>query len=333
MDLTATRRDLEAASLDPHEFFGDEPDATYRGLAKELHPDRYPNDPVMQAEATSLFTKLGELQSRLSGPCETIASPKREYSVRSALGKGDLCDILFAKSGAERFVIKRPFVTAEAANNLLAKEREVLEQLIEASTDGHFAKYVPHPVETFTIGKQRLCAYQYEDGFTVADEIMRRVGPLDGRHVAWMLRRLLTALGYSHQTGWVHGAPVPAHLLFSPANHGLCLIGWLHAVKFGKPLSCVPATSKAWYPAEAKTEATPATDIYLAAKTAIRLSGGDPLTNESPLPAKFQAFLKGCLLESPRMRPSDAWRVHDELAEVLESVYGPPKFVELCLEK
>jgi len=74
-------------------------------------------------------------------------------------------------------------------------------------------------------------------------------------------------------------------------------------------------------------------DIYLAAKSLVYLSGGNPLCNTIPerIPADIRRFVRGCLLESPDMRPQDAWELHDEFSRLLEEVYGPPRYHRLVM--
>ncbi|MCA9070766.1 MAG: hypothetical protein KDA84_17670, partial [Planctomycetaceae bacterium] len=133
--------------------------------------------------------------------------------------------------------------------------------------------------------------------------------------------------------GWVHGAVLPPHLLFHAENHGLQLVGWIHAEKKDTALKVAPQRFKEWYPPECqkKHPTTPSVDIYLAAKSLIYLAGGDPVANQMPsqIPAKLQQFVKGCLLESPRMRSQDAWKVRQEFGDLLEGLYGPPAFHDL----
>ena len=62
-------------------------------------------------------------------------------------------------------------------------------------------------------------------------------------------------------------------------------------------------------------------------------SGGDPLDDAIPdrIPADIRRFVRGCLLESPGMRPQDAWELHHEFSELLEGIYGPPKYHRLAI--
>ena len=150
-----------------------------------------------------------------------------------------------------------------------------------------------------------------------------------------MFNRVLEVLGFVHHQGWIHGAVLPPHLLFHSANHGLQLIGWTHSQPLGHALQFAPRRYKSWYPAECHRRggATPATDIHLAAQSMIWMAGGDPLTGFIPdhIPLALSLLLLRCREPSSWRRPQDAWTLHAEFRELLEDVYGPPRFVHLHL--
>src|SRR6202035_3882791 len=139
---------------------------------------------------------------------------------------------------------------------------------------------------------------------------------LDSRHVAWIFKRLLTVLGFSHRHNTVHGAVLPCHVMIHAAGHGLLLVGWGQSVTTGRRIRTVPARYRDWYPAEVQNEraAGPATDLFLAARCLVYLAGGDPVTNRMPeaVPLPMRRFLATCLLESARMRPDDAWALLED---------------------
>jgi hypothetical protein len=88
-----------------------------------------------------------------------------------------------------------------------------------------------------------------------------------------------------------------------------------------------------WYPPEVQKQqaALPGTDLFLAARCLIYLAGGDPVRDRMPdaVPAPLRRFVRACLLEGVHMRPGDAWKLQDELDELLHGLYGPPKFLDL----
>lgn len=258
-----------------------------------------------------------------------IISPKRTYEVSPAFASGDLCDVHKATSGNAEYLLK--ITRVPKAEPLMAKEFSVLELLHKKSGGQVYGEYFPEPVESFAHKKQHINAYIFRDGYYTAEQILdRHHKGLDGKHLGWMFNRVLEALGFVHQQGFVHGAVLPPHLLFHAESHGLLLTGWIHAEKANTTIKVVPERYKDWYPPECqkKHPVTPSVDIYLAAKSLIYLAGGDPVLNTLPeyIPPKLQRFIKGCLLESPSMRSQNAWEVRQEFGQILEALYGPPTF-------
>src|SRR5262249_53155443 len=131
------------------------------------------------------------------------------------------------------------------------------------------------------------------------------------------------------------GALLPCHALTDAADHGLELVGWGRSVAVGQRIRTVPARYQAWYPAEVQHQrpASPATDLFLAARCLVYLAGGDPVTNWMPetVPPPMRRFLQTCLLGNAALRPDDAWALLEDFDELLHALYGPPTFHELTL--
>lgn len=257
----------------------------------------------------------------------TVRSPIRTYEVLINLGTGDLCDVFSACADGRPYVLKMPCVGD--CDSLLDKEQAVLKQLHEQSDS--YSAYFPRPVEMFRVGDRHCSVFDMESEYVLASEMLERYPHgLDGRHIAWIFNRMLEALGFVHKCGWIHGAVLPPHLLFDPESHGLRLIGWTHVERLHARLHVVPRRFKSWYPPECyrREAATRATDIYLAAKSVVWLAGGDPLASTMPthVPVELRSFVERCLADSPAERPQDAWKLHEEFKELLETLYGPPGF-------
>ncbi len=332
MDLNELQNLLDTAQC-VEDLFGTDIAAGFRRLARICHPDQFPAGSHDAQWASALFKRLGDWRQRASERTRRrVVSPQRAYRVERFVASGDWCDVHRASSGGEDFLLKIP--RRLGGNNLLAKEREVLEQLNERSGTDLYARYFPAPRETFRDGERRINVFAWREGYFTAEQIRARYpAGLPGHHLAWAFRRILEALGYVHQQGWIHGAVLPPHLLFHAQEHGLQLVDWIHAQRRGLVVDLVPDRFKAWYPGECRRKlgAVPATDIYLAAKSLVYLSGGDPIQGTFPatVPDRLQRFWTGCLLESPAMRPQDAWKLYDEFSELLEDLYGPPRYYPL----
>ena len=168
-------------------------------------------------------------------------------------------------------------------------------------------------------GDRRATVFPWREEFVSADQVLRDEGPYDSYELGWIFDSLLEALGYVHRAGWTHGAVLPPHILLDRTNQRLLLLGWIHAERQAAPLRVVARRFKDWYPLECQRRrtATPATDIYLAAKCMVMLAGGTPPFDHVPpqLPVEMRRLMAACLLESQRMRPQDAWQLRQEIAD------------------
>jgi serine/threonine protein kinase len=251
------------------------------------------------------------------------------FTLFGLLGEGDSADVHLARAddGEPLYVVKVSRLPAGRA--ALEAERAALTRLLAAAGDTTYRRYLPDLVESLALNDgppKRVNVFQYRPGFFTLEQVHARHPALDGRHLAWIFKRLLTVLGFAHRQGIVHGAVLPCHALIHPGDHGLQLVGWGQSVASGRPLAVIPPRYRDWYPPEALTNrpASPATDLLLAARCLTYLAGGT-------MPAPMRRFVSTCLLEAPRMRPGDAWELLDEFDELLRRLYGPPTFHPLTL--
>jgi hypothetical protein len=267
-----------------------------------------------------------------------VTSPKRTYTLRQLLAVGDVADVhLAAGPTGSQYTLKVSRVPE--GRSRLDNERKVLTYLLTRAGDTTYLKYLPTLAESFLVRDgtdKRVNVFLHEPGFYTLEQVHEQHPTLDGRHLAWIFKRLLTVLGFCHGRGTLHGAVLPSHVMIHPANHGLQLVGWGQSVESGEPITALSTRYRTWYPAEVrrKQPATAATDLFLAARCLVYLAGGDPVANRMPdtVPAPLERFVSTCLLEGARMRPNDAWVLHDELDDLLRELYGPPKFHELIMQ-
>lgn len=304
------------------------------------HPDLHPGDD----QAKKLFNQLGELADEARKPKVSLKGAKRQYILRRRLAVGDGADVYLASSGEHtppEYIAKVARVDGAAA--LLEHERTVLTKIIAA---GHaspklttYTYYFPTVVESIA----------FRDGFAKrANIFLRSPGHytlrqikeqypygLGGRHLAWIFKRLLTAVGFAHRQGVAHTSIVPEHILIDHENHGLQLLDWIHSTDLGHVTKTISGQYRDWYPKEVleKQPVLPGTDLWMAAKCMIYLGGGDVKTGKMPrtTPAGLQRYFRACLLESPSMRPHDAWKFLDDVTEELGKIYGKPRFMKLVL--
>jgi hypothetical protein len=292
--------------------------------------------PVLQLQAA-----VKEAQPKVTPV--TLKSPQRTYTLLTLLGVGDVSDVYLADGGSdvgrvsETLYVLKVSRTPEG-NILLDNERRALTELCSAAGDTTYRKYLPTLAEHFTVKdklSKRVNAFLHEPGWYTLEKVHEQHPVLDGRHLAWIYKRLLTVLGFCHGQNRVHGAVLPCHVLLHAADHGLQLVGWGQSVQTGRPIRTLSKCYTSWYPPEVRDRkaAGPSTDLFLAAKCLNYLAGGDPVRDRVPetVPAPLRGLLEACLLEGARMRPNDAWGLTDELDKLLRGLYGPPKFYPLTM--
>jgi hypothetical protein len=291
--------------------------------------------------------KLFELLSRLvdgdwpDDRSADVAAPGNEadgiYVLERRLAAGDVADIHLGRIENDptdaSYLVK--VARDKPGSRRLDNEQRTLANLHAEAGDTTYRKYLPAPVESFATDGIRANVFLYEPGFFTLEQVHEQHPALDGRHLAWIFKRLLTVLGFVHRQEAIHAAVLPCHVLLEAANHGLRLVGWGQSVELGQPIAATASPYAGWYPREVleREAAGPATDIYMAAKCVVYLAGGDVPRNRMPdsVPTEMRRFIRTCLFDGIQMRPDDAWALLDEFDELLQRLYGPPRFHELTL--
>lgn len=313
----------------------------YRELVTLAHPDR---NPTQTAAASAAFTLLHrwyetaqqQLAQGVYGarPQLQASTAQRQYSGYATDLRGDLCDLFSAEADGAAVLLKA--ARNPRNNDLLQAEVRALRRL-ERATAGqvvraHFPTLVEHFVLRDAAGSQRqVNVLRRERGTASLAEVLRTYPQgLDPRDAAWMFNRILAALGVAHAQGLVHGALTPEHVLIRPADHNGVLIDWCYSVPAGGQIAAICKPYADDYPPEvpARQPATPATDLYMAARCMLRLLGaaGDPARLPAHVPAPVAALLRACLIPAPQRRPADAWELFDDFQALQQRLYGPRTF-------
>jgi hypothetical protein len=325
---------IACSDLFPHDLKAD-----YRRLANLCHPDRFLPGPD-QVRAQEVFQRLQERyeQASLQTSLRFVQSPQREYVAEELLGRGDLADVYLALAEDQRYVLKvcRP----SGGEGLLVSEFRTLRSLTGRSAKLSYRHYLPTPVESFIAlwegAPARINVFQHQSGLQTLESIRRQCATgLAAPHLAWLFKRLLVVAGLAHECGSVHGGILPPHALVRTEGHGLMLVDWTQSVGMGCRLRVIPTLYRAWYPPEVlnREPATAATDIYLVGKCLLYAAGGDPVAETWPntVPVAMREFVNTCLYPLSRMRPQNAWRLHDEFDALLDRLFGLPQYHPLKL--
>ena len=314
--------------------------AAWRRIAREVHPDRHPacvaNAQAAFVKATTLRrhaeTKIrsGTYGDRRAPPAPTvITTRRRSYTVGDLVAHGDLCDVYATDFDGVPAVLK--IARSAADSDLVEREADTLRRIWpHDEPEEKFFRYLPRVLDSITVDDRRANVMpRFDSHVSLAELLEMYPDGLDFRDVVWMTKRLLVVLGFIHRQGVVHGAVLPQHVLVHPVNHGARLIDFCYAANDGTK---VPAMGRAFRDLVApeipkKQPASPATDIYMAAKCALALLG----TTDAPAP--IRQFFQTCTVSHPARRPDDAWKLHEEFDGLLLRLVGKPTYRPLELRK
>jgi len=267
-----------------------------------------------------------------------ITTAAATYQLTTTLARGDIATVYGGHTRGTQQPVALKLADQSSDNDLLQHEARVLGLLVAepSKTSLHFAP----PRDQLRTADGRLgTVFDHLDGFDltqVRDRCRRRGEPgLAPRHVIWVLRRVLAALGWAHKHGILHGNLDPAHILVRPHDHMVWLIDWCWAVvnpaKTGQGWK---AANELYSPPEvaARGRPTPASDLYALGKCAIHVVGGDPATKTLPdMDPKLARFLRYLCVESQGGRPQDAWELYQYVERLREQLWGEHEFVPLEL--
>ena len=264
------------------------------------------------------------------------------YRVIGRIAQGESTDVFLAERAhpiTERVILKA--LRAAADKDLLDREWEALAALHASDEQGsaEFARRLPAPVARGRIeggGERFAQMMRATSGFIDTFEDVGRAHPegVDGRHAAWMWRRILELLGWVHRCGWAHGAILPAHLVVHAHDHGVMLVGWSCATRLGAraPLPVVNEAHRQIYPEALLRGAPPsaATDIAMSARCIARVLGGSPARLPTSVPEPLRSLVARHA-SADDGRTLDAWDILRDVAAAARAAYGAPRYHRLSM--
>jgi hypothetical protein len=353
-ELRLTHKKLREARC-PEDVFGLGDHSTlrevYRRLTKIVHPDQNPLDPENAKDAMHLLaTRWSQTLERLKNGTygqwilDTIFSLQTRiglYEAKVKIADGEISTLY---EGTIRRESKDPKVSYQEVilkvvgepkhNDFMDRETQVIKAIRE---DRHvkplLLSTVPDPIEQFRAQYRRVNAYVAPHGVYSAKEILAEYPHgIDPRDMVWMWKRALSTVGLVHANGYLHGALLPQHVMFDIENHGVYLVGWTSAVRLAEHdrIRLIDPTQEHFYPPEVIQKKRPlaSTDLFMLANVMLQLLGGDVASNKMPsgVPPKMAEFLQGCLTVQTKSRLDNAWALHSQINDHLESWFGPRKF-------
>lgn len=300
----------------------------FRRLARAVHPDMYPdNEKDVAQKAFVKLSLLWEKYQTLNSPdkgseSNTIVTRRAKYTLGESFSTKGVFSRYNASydDGHESCQI---LITKSPKNSDLASSYSQALKTLKQEVPENFRGFYPELIEAFKYRTpdntdHPAIVQSIPGGFVPFSEILR-VYPqgIGGRDIAWIFKRVLTALGNAHDVGLVHGAATLNSFWIDAEKHGVILSEWQHSVTLNEPLKIIDTHYKEDYPQSVfdKEPANHHADIYVAAKMMNRL-----LRDDTPKPLRI--FFKSCLT----VKNLDAKHLLREFDYLLERMYGKPKY-------
>lgn len=251
-----------------------------------------------------------------------------ELTLTKKLTEGDIAEIHEGEYGGERVIVK---TAMDAANNdLIFGEAAMLSRLLPSEYDPNilpslediakmqFSAYLPRHVATSVDDQGReYNVLKPLDGLYPLSQIVADLGPLNAKDLAWIWRRVLTAIGHVHRQGIVHAAIYPEHIMIEPTQHGVVLIDWCYAREIGQPAVAYISKYHDSLPREIlrKRGLTSGTDVKMATQAMLSV------VDQGSLPPVLKSFTQACM-----NGVEDAWLCKEKFDVLIERQWGKRTF-------
>ena len=273
-----------------------------------------------------------------------VSSGERHWAVEQLLAQGEFADVY----NARRARCPTELVTLKILRDgcdpaAFENEWTVLQSLQNSKAAGAatFLRRIPQPVLHGTLsdgiwGGRSFSIFRRAHGFQHTFEAVRQAYPagIAAQASIWVWRRILETLSFLHNSGVIHGAVVPAHLLVQDNEHGVRLVGYGHAALEHEKLSAIPQEDQDFYPAGVYPglKMSPALDIIMSARCMSFILGGDP--HAAALPSGVPQPLADYIRQAAGADPTGfnavtAWKMREELGQISDRVFGPPRFLPI----
>lgn len=352
--------DVFGSLLDPEKKMGIREilERKFKGLSETADPERYnmsPDDIEIARDITYKLLRFYEQAKRrldqdIYGSHDRPRQPmkpgrpifktkKRDYYLGDPIAEGSISTVhegecITGDEFANRVAIK--IANDPGDNELLLREMRTLRILhaSERNQRRHLATLLDHFMTSD--GRMGLIfRHLLEDGYdlcAIRESPLHRQG-VDRKHMVWMLNRILSAIGYAHSLGIVHGNIEPAHLIVRPRDHNVFIVDWCWSIikpwETGDRFKIHTDDFSAPEVTDTDMGPTPASDLYSIGKCMIDILGGNVQNNEMPdsVEEPLQRFLRSFVIESQSQRAQDAWQTHSELIALVEKLWGKRKFI------
>lgn len=197
---------------------------------------------------------------------------------------------------------------------------------------GEIERYLPAVLDSFetTDGSSVLVLAKTPDVFLLQD-LIDVLGPLDPKHVSWIMSSFHNLACYMRTIGMTHNAISTTTCFVSPKHHsGLLLGGWWYSQYAGKKIIAIPGRSVANCPPDIMKNkvADPRLDLSLIRQMGLDCLGdstGMNLLHDGKTPRPLINFLSVA-------SDGDAFKDYKKWEKVRSDSFGKRRFVEMQVE-
>jgi len=306
----------------------------FRALASAWHPDR-----CAQTRATEVFQHLSRLYE---AAMRKLRDGTWKIPGLLTLQTSDGTTFRIRYHRERRFELGQMFIGDQIVAYLIGREHsDLFQNALDVITclpcaDPDMALEIgcclPEVVRSFaTEEHQVLVLRKTADLLLLRDVLDHFAGPLDARHVAWILSSLLNLACYLDYARLAHNAILADTYFVSPQRHGGALLGgWWYAVRQGESMRAAPATTVEYAPFEVMTRrlGERRTDLELIRALGRALLGditGISLERENAAPLPLLDWLRRPAAHSA-LQDYQTWQ-----CRVLPASFGERRFVTLDL--
>ncbi|MEO7112400.1 MAG: hypothetical protein ABI183_18285 [Polyangiaceae bacterium] len=281
-------------------------------------------------------------QKEIAATESDIAVVGRRYTLLGRVARGESADVFLARESLRNgSAVLLKILRNEADRDLVDRERVVLKSLATSRAKGtpYFTLLTPYvlghgPASWRGAEIGEATVVRATSGFvhTIADVRAAFPSGADPRHAVWIFKRMLELLSWIHESGFVHGAILPQHVVLHVRGHGAMLVGFSCATRVGeKPIAIAPSHNQ-FYPDAVKSGAPliPAVDLIMAARAVAYLVGASSsFSIPDSVPQPIAELLRWAGNAKPHDLKITAGEMLQKISEAADAAFGPPHFVEL----
>jgi len=271
-----------------------------------------------------------------------VSIGKSHWTLNKLIATGNVSDVYTgqrARWPTELATLK--LLRDQKDRDLFDNEWNVLQALHRSNAQGadNFTMLIPQPITHGDISSgshagRRVHVFRWRSGFYYTFEDVLQAYPqgIPPRASIWIWRRILEILSFIHNSGMVHGAVLPSHLLTQENEHGILLVGYGSAGRFGDKHRVSSDRFGSFHKLAKRQFSTlaPQLDLMMSARCVVYVLGGDPETGSLPtaVPKRLADVIRQTALGNSG---EDAWSIREELGIIADEVFGAPQFIPIVM--